>query len=460
MAAARPAAAPQGADVLSTTEVPPAPGRLPGLGHLLPLWRAPLKTFRSLDAHGPVVRLDVAGWSVHMLTRPELVRRVLVTDTGAFTKGRMFDVIKPLFRDGLLAADGETQRRQRCLVQPAFHHHRIAACAPTMARLARELSDSWQSGQVLRVHPVMHQLTLATVADIMFTSALAPAAVDDICRAMPVLMRGILAHALTPGPLAHIPTPAKRRFTRAVTDTHHRIDEIIDAHQDNPDRPDLLSALLAARDSDTDAPMTRDQLHDEVIGIFLAGTETSGTFLAWFFHELATRPEIERRVFTEVDTVIGERPVTYERTAQLHYTARVVKEVLRQRPNLLLTYTVTRPVHLGDHLLPPGAEVGYSPYGIHHSEAFYPDPDRFDPDRWLPDRNTLPPLAFLPFSAGRTRCVGDHFGWVEMLIAIATICRRWRLRPVPGHTAKPVPAAFIEPGDLRLMATPRRAGGQ
>jgi cytochrome P450 len=127
---------------MTLRSVPTAPGRLPGLGHLVPPLSRPLDFVRSLCRHGDLVRIHFATLPVYVLTSPEVLRDVLVTHGREFDKGRIFDKGKAFLGEGLVTSAGDLHHRQRRLVQPAFHHERIERYAEVMRDLAADLAGS------------------------------------------------------------------------------------------------------------------------------------------------------------------------------------------------------------------------------------------------------------------------------------------------------------------------------
>jgi hypothetical protein len=175
--------------------------------------------------------------------------------------------------------------------------------------------------------------------------------------------------------------------------------------------------------------------------------------LAWTWHELASHPHALARLHAEVDTVQAGRPVTASDVANLRYTRRVVSEVLRLHPVLLVMRTVVKPVRLDGIQLAPGAELLLRPHSLHRDPELYGDPDAFDPDRWRPDRCAhLPRGAFVPFG----REDRSAFVWTELTVAIATIATRWQLLPAPGHRVRSTVAVVERPD--RLVMRPQQRG--
>ena len=191
--------------------------------------------------------------------------------------------------------------------------------------------------------------------------------------------------------------------------------------------------------------------------MILAGTVSTSTTLAWAFHELARRPEVEAQVQAEADEVTAAGPVGSEALPNLAHIGRVMNEVTRLYSAVVVMRRAITPVEIGGVRLPAGSEVAYSLYALHRDPRFYPRAEQFDPDRWLPGRSVPPKGAFIPFGIGNHKCIGDSFAWTEMLIAVAIIAARWRLVPSPGHTLREMPAILPRPGGLQMIAVPRKS---
>ncbi|WP_405978186.1 cytochrome P450 [Streptomyces sp. NBC_00158] len=433
-----------------------APGAWPLAGHVPSLIRRPLRFVTSLAAHGDIVRIRLGPLPVYALTHPDLVQQVLVDDARNYARGRIFDKAGPFLGDGLLAASGAEHRRQRRILQPAFHRERIAAATPAILRAAQDTSDSWKPGQRIAVDRVMNELSLTMLAKTLFQAEAGAPAAAQIRSSLPVLAGGLIVRTLMPEWWTRLPLPGNRRFDRAVHSMSTAIDDAVHSYRANgEDHGDVLSVLLAARDTDGH-PLTDRQIRDQLIGFGLAGVETTGASLAWIFHELGRHSDIEARVHQEIDTVLGDRPPTHADVPALKYTGRVITETLRLHALWIVMRRTLDPVRLGEATLPAGTEILYSAYALHRDPRWFPDPERFDPDRWLPDRaRSIPKGAYIPFSAGAHKCIGDSLAFTEMALTVAVICRRWRLRPAPGVRVREVARGDVHPNRLPMTAEPR-----
>ncbi|MEU5694112.1 cytochrome P450 [Actinosynnema sp. NPDC020468] len=435
-------------------EVPTAPGRLPLLGHTAAMLRQRLDFTAGLRKRGDVVRVDLGTLPVYFVTTAELAHQVLTEQTDKFDKGVLVDKLRQAFGNGLVSTNGEFYRRQRRMIQPAFHRGPMRGYADTMTELAAGLVDSWRDGQVVHVDRVMQQFAISVVGRTLFSTDFGAAVGAEIRTHTPTLIRLGVVRALTSsGLLERLPIAANRRFDEAIAHVHRVVDEVVESAREG--REDLLSTLVGARD-EAGEPMSRQQVRDEVVTLLTAGSETTGLMLAWLFHELGQHPHVEEAVHAEAVAVLGDRPATAEDLPRLDYTRRVITEVLRRYTLWFVTRRSNTAVTLGGVDLPAGTEVGYSPHALHHDPRYHPAPSSFDPDRWLPDRAaSVPRGAYIPFASGLHHCPGHAFALTELAIVAATVAARWRLVPVPGKSVHPKVTGLVYPSQLPMTAVAR-----
>jgi cytochrome P450 len=442
---------------LSPAAVPVAPGRWPLVGHTPSLLRQRFGFTSALRNEGTLVKVYLGPLPTYVVTSAELVHQVLVAEGGKFEKGALFDRFRPFFGNGLAMSNGSFHRRQRHLVQPTFHRARIAHYAATMVRIAAELTDSWQPGQIVELDRIMHQLAVTTIGSTLFSTDLGRAAIAEAQRSMPIVIQQGMIRALSPAVLAKLPMPGNRRFDEAIARLRRIVHEVIaTGRAEGIDHGDVLSMLLMARDEDGEG-MNDQQVYDEVVTLLTGGIETTALALGWFFHEIARHPQIEHRFHEEIDTVLDGRPVTIDDLPKLEYTRRITSEVLRQYPIWLLMRRTLEEVHLGGFRLPPGTEIVFSPHALHHDPRYFPAPGRFDPDRWTPERAaSLPKGAYIPFGAGARQCIGNVFAQTEIAIGAATIASRWRLVPVAGRPVRIKVTGAANPSQLPMTVRARQ----
>ena len=446
---------------METAIVPPGPRCLvPGL-QLLSFRRDPLRFLTELArAYGDAAQFRIGPQHFFLCNHPELIKEVLVTRHEHFIKGRALQRAKKLLGNGLLTSEGEFHRRQRRLMQPAFHRQRIAAYADVMASYAAALSQRWRDGEEIDVAREMMRLTLSIVGKTLFDANVESDA-DEVGRALAELM-DLFEILMMPYSelIERFLLPSRRKFERARARLDAIIYRIIEEHRTSGvDHGDLLSMLLAARDMEGDrSGMTDEQVRDEAMTLFLAGHETTANALAWTFYLLAQHPEIEHRLLDETKAVLGDRLPRFDDVARLEYAEMVFAEAMRLYPPAwVIGRLAIRDVEIGGYLVPAGSLVLVSQYVMHRDARFFPEPERFDPERWRPElKQARPPFSYFPFGGGPRRCIGEAFAWMEGIIVLAALIRDWRMSLVPEQRIEPLPRITLRPKDGILMRLERR----
>lgn len=406
--------------------------------------RDPLTFLTEVAAYGAVAQFRIGSQDVFLLSDPDGIEDVLVTNATSFRKGRALERAKRTLGEGLLTSEGAFHLRQRRLVQPAFHKTRIAGYADAMIRAAAATRDRWQPDVPFDLAAEMNRLTLAIVADTLFGAEVGNG--SDTARVQQAITDVMEMFDLVLVPFAdwliRLPLPRMRRYHAAQRTLDDVIYGIIGARRaSGEDRGDLLSMLLRAQDTEgASGGMTDRQLRDEVITLFLAGHETTANALTWTWALIADHPEAEHHLHAEIDAVLQGRIPTADDVARLPYTRAVVAESMRLYPP---AWTMGRRAlvdyHWSGYDVPAGSLVLMSQWVVHRDQRWWPEPERFDPERWLSEPKPRPRFAYFPFGGGNRICVGEGFAWTEAILVLATIAQRWRLVLDPSHLIQPQP---------------------
>ena len=288
--------------------MPTSPRPLPGpklpLGlnpiHFL---RAPTGTLLDLAReHGDVVAFKMLRNRFVLVSDPELVREVLVTNDQSFMKGRGVEELKRLLGEGLLTSEAELHRRQRRLIQPIFNHQRIASYAADMVALAARAADRWRDGETLDIAAEMMRVTLAIVGKTIFD-----ADVEGNAAEIGGALKEVLSHSgrfLIPfaSLFEKLPLPSHRRLAAAKATLDAVILKLIADRRSHPGKGDLLALLLETLDTEGDGKgMSEGQVRDEAMTLFLAGHETTAQALSWTFYLLSEHPEARAKLEAELD---------------------------------------------------------------------------------------------------------------------------------------------------------------
>ena len=443
-------------DIRSSSRCSP-PGRLPLLGHVPSLVRSPLQFVQEVRAYGSVAKIYIGVKPAFFVNDPELIRSVLVTRAKEFDKGPLFANARAMVGNGVATSEGELHRRQRRMMQPAFSRSRVWGYSRMIGELTTGRMETWRAGQVLAMDVELADLALAITARTLFSSSTTEEQDAEVRRWFPSMMKGLFRRAILPASLlGRIPFPGDRAFNQSGVRLQQIFSDIVAARrkEGGGTHDDLLSILLTAQDPETGEAISDQEVHDQIMTMMIGGVENTAAALSWAFYELGRHPEIEERIHAELDAVLGGQACLSEEAHKLDFTARFLKEILRLYAPWLITRRAIASLELGDVLIPAGSSLFYSPYAVHHDPRHYPDPARFDPDRWLPDRVQQKP-AFLPFGIGVHQCLGDSFALMEMLTVLATIARRWRVRPVAASRIREVAVGAVHPSELPMEVRPR-----
>jgi cytochrome P450 len=250
-----------------------------------------------------------------------------------------------------------------------------------------------------------------------------------------------------------------RRFQKAGETLDATIYRIInERRQTGEDTGDLLSTLLLARDAESDnTGMTDKQIRDETLTLFIAGHETTATALTWAWHLLASNPEAEAKMHRELDAVLGDREPTFEDVPRLPYTSNVFGETMRLYPPAwAIGRMAVTDLEIGGYRVPQKSIVLLSPYTMHRSAKWWPEPEAFRPERWEVEESERPKFAYYPFGGGPRLCIGERFAWMEGVLILAALGRKWRFRRADDRPVELAPLLTLRPkGGLRLRAESR-----
>jgi cytochrome P450 len=397
-----------------------------------------------------------------IINEPNGIRHVLLDNAANYRKSELTRrLLEPGLGRGLLTSEGETWRRHRRIMAPAFDRRSIEGYAPVITAVTRDLLAEWDAlpdRSDVDVGAAMMRTTLHIISRAMFS-----ANSDEIVG---VVERGVGQYQMTMRPSLFdlLGFPAwlaslfsRRRRTAAVLNEFDRaVDELISSrtHDPNAQPKDLLARLVAARDAETGGGMTANEVRDEVVTIFMAGHETTAQALTWTWYLLSLHPAVEARLDEELRAVLKGRTPQYEDIAQLRYTRMVIEESMRLYPpaHTMAREPIAADVVLGRRI-PAGAIVLVAPWLLHRKASLWHEPHRFDPDRFT----TEPPrFSYIPFGAGQRICIGAAFAMTEAILILAMIAQHYRLRLKPGHPIEPQGLITLRPRYGMPMVLERR----
>jgi cytochrome P450 len=404
----------------------------------------------------------------YLCNQPDLVDLVLRARPDDFPKSaRVSEGLRPLLGQSVFVTNGETWKRQRRIIDPAFEGGRLRDTFAAMVRAGQ--------GAVARLGPLAdgapHDIepqTSHSAADVIFRTLFSIPIEHETASAV---FEQFKAHQRTQPVLnlaAFVPLPRwfPRFHRRKTRETARRIRALITQLTAQrmgeieagtaPD--DLATEIMTTADPQTGVRFDTHEMVDQVAIFFLAGHETSASALAWALYLLALYPEWQDRLAQEAEAVFGNRAPEFSDMARLRVARDVFRETLRLYPPVpMMVRESTCPERFRNRDVKPGAQVVISPWHLHRHERLWDDPDGFDPARYGTENGkTCLRTAYIPFSAGQRVCTGAGFAMIEGPLLLAMLVRAYRFDAVPDRPAMPVAHLTVRGRDgIWLSISPR-----
>jgi len=422
--------------------LPPSPK-----GSVRELVRDPLNFFLGMASqYGDVVCYRPAPDPAYLINHPDYIRHVLLDNNHNYSKATYSNqIFNKVVGEGLLTAEGDVWRKQRRMLQPAFHHTRIERLDEMIVRAAQYMLESWQlayqAGQPVDVAREMAALTLTVTTRALFGVDLG----DEVRTVGEIVNRAA----------SFLEKPSDPRLVQSAGEVAAVVDRIIQQRKrDFKDGGDLLSSMILTRDDKTGAAMDDEQMRHQILTLMLAGYETTASALSWTWYLLTQNPMAMERLRREVWETLNGRPPRYADLENLPYTSMVLNESLRLFPP---AWTLGRRAlgedEIGGYYVAPNTVLAICIYTVHRHPNFWDHPDAFDPERFSPERSAgRHKFAYIPFGAGPRQCIGNHFGLLEASLIIACIAQRFELHLMPGVEVRPQAVFVLRPARDLLMS--------
>lgn len=385
----------------------------------------------------------------YMINQPDLIDTVLKKRPDDFPKSsRISEGLRPLLGESVFLTNGETWKRQRRIIDPAFEGGRLKDTFPAM----REAAESWVARLRDRVGQQIEceEITSHAAADVIFRTLFSVPIEHEIAaevfqkfrayqRAQPLL--NLAAFVPLPRWVPRFHSQNTRRNAHDIRAligrlTAERAVAIEKGHA--PD--DLATKIMTTPDPVTGERFSTDEMVDQVAIFFLAGHETSASALAWTLYLMALYPEWQDKVASEAQA-LDDR--TFAAMSRLKFSRDVFREALRLYPPVpMMVRQASCPEQFRGREIRKGSQIVISPWHLHRQERLWDDPDAFDPARWSSENGkTCQREAYIPFSAGPRVCTGAGFAMVEGPLILSMLLRAYKFETIPGKT--PVPVAHL-----------------
>ncbi|MFP5256552.1 MAG: cytochrome P450 [Acidimicrobiia bacterium] len=402
-----------------------------GTGHLEELRRDPIGLMLRTRAEcGDVGTFRLADRDVVLLTGPDANQIFFRAPDEELDQAEAYPFMTPIFGKGVVF-DASPEERRKALHNQALRDRYMRGHAETIAAEVERMIAQQPEGGEIDLLDWFAELTIYTSSACLIGPRFREELDGRFAELYHDLERGTDALAYV-DPYADI--ESFRARDRARVGLVELVQGIMDrrAAQPPPEREDrdLLDVLMSLHDDDGTPTFDADVITGMFISMMFAGHHTTSGTAAWTLIELMRNPEVMAGVVEELDALAAEgMEVSYQALREMPRLEAAVKEALRLHPPLIILLRVAKvPLEVGGFTIPVGTMVAASPYVSNRLPEAFPDHDAFDPSRYLAPReeDLANPWSWIPFGAGRHRCVGAAFAMMQLKAMFSVLLRRYR----------------------------------
>lgn len=407
---------------------PSVPEIIRGTGHLPEMRTDPIGLFhRVREECGDIGRFRLADKDVVMVTGSEANEAFFRSPDEVLDQAAAYPFMTPIFGKGVVF-DASPEERQQMLKNQALRGDMMRGHAQTIEAEIRRMVADWGDEGEIDLLDFFAELTIYTTSSCLIGRPFREQLDSSFAEIYHQLEHGTDAIAYV-DPYADIESFRLRDEAREQLVA--RVQAIINARKERGEVPredrDLLDVLISI---DMDA--------DTVTGIFIsmmfAGHHTSSGTASWAMIELLRHPDVMADVVRELDELYADgSEVSFQALRSIPVLESALKETLRLHPPLIILMRLVREdFELLGHTIPAGALIAASPRVSNRIEDDFPKADEFDPGRYIDPRqeDLQNRWTWIPFGAGKHRCVGNAFAMMQMKAIFSVILRDFEFEPV------------------------------
>jgi cytochrome P450 len=395
-----------------------------GISDWLEFRRDMLRAYqRKTHSSEKMIEMRMAWIQVYLVNDLQLAHRILTDHANSLSKRSFgYKALRNVLKTGVLVSDGDAWRIQRRVLQPLFHEKALAGYEVLMKKEVSAWCDALAKKEPtpVKLADEMTELAFRIIGSCLFGANFS-IYLDEMRQALPIVLNELAERSSLPIFFPRWwPTARNFKFVQAMDRLHAVIDRIIEAETANSNPLGLVCRMIAAKDPVTGNSLTKNEIHDQVLTLIVAGHETTASQLSWAIASLAHFPEWQEKIKqneTFADQILLETLRLYP--ALWVFGRRVEKEI------------TTDGIHLKK-----GAILSISPFILQRKSDEWIAPQEFNPERFLD-----PALgsSLLSFGAGPRACMGRNFALLEARTALLEIVRRFQILPMA-----PVPDPITE----------------
>jgi sterol 14-demethylase len=419
-------------------EPPRVSGDDGGTGHLEELRADPIGLMERVRAEcGDLGTFRLADRDVVLLTGPEANEVFFRASEEELDQAEAYPFMTPIFGEGVVF-DASPEERRKALHNQALRDKFMRGHAETIAAEVERMVAQSPDGGEIDLLDWFAELTIYTSSACLIGPRFREQLDGRFAHLYHDLEQGTDALAFV-DPYADIPSFHRRDEARRGLVS--LVQAIMDGRAAEPpvdkEQRDLLDVLMSIKDEDGSPHFSADIVTGMFISMMFAGHHTTSGTAAWTLIELLRHPAYLAEVLDELDGLAAEgHEVSYQALRAMPKLEAAIKEALRLHPPLILLLRVAKTdLEVEGHRIPAGSLVGASPSVSNRLGDAFADPEAFDPHRYIDPRadDVDNPWSWIPFGAGRHRCVGAAFAMMQLKAIFSVLLPRFTFELTQPH---------------------------
>jgi cytochrome P450 len=382
---------------------------------------------KNFEAQGDIFTLRIGFKSrIYFSRDAAFAQYVLQKNQKNYVKSKIQtkDLVKYVGR-GLLTSEGELWKKQRKLIQPAFHKKQLENLLSSMREAILLEYKRITPNKTINIFPILNDLAFQTVVKSLFSSVATSKEISRLQEITESSQRMLVKELRQPylGWWFQSSGLLKRHLQESQ-EAKDILKNIANTRKTSGVRQnDLLDMLLDARYEDG-SEMEEGQLVDEILILFTAGHETTSNALTFIFQLLAKHPEWQDKIHNEITA--NSNLDLMQQVSTFKITQQVIEESMRLYPPVYFLDRVNKtPDTFNGMEFPAGCNLLFSVFEMHRHKDLWDNPEEFIPERFADGGRKFSAFYF-PFGAGPRKCIGNNFAMFEMIIAVAELVRKYK----------------------------------
>ncbi|NNH68409.1 cytochrome P450 [Nocardia uniformis] len=397
-------------------------------GHLEEFRTDPIALMGRVRAEcGDVGAFELAGRDVILLSGAEANEFFFRAGDDDLDQAAAYPFMKPIFGEGVVF-DAPPERRKEMLHNQALRAEHMRGHAGTIAREVEQMLARWGDEGEIDLLDFFAELTIYTSSACLIGVKFRNQLDGRFAQLYHQLEQGTDALAYVD---PYAPIESFRLRDEARVQLVELVQAIMDERAANPpvgkDDRDMLDVLISVKDEQGVSRFSASEITGIFISMMFAGHHTTSGTAAWTTIELLRHPELMSAVVAELDELYADgSEVSHNALRQIPNLEAALKEALRLHPPLIILMRIARgEFEVCGHQIAEGDMVAATPAVSNRIPEDFPNPDAFDPGRYLDPRqeDLVNRWTWIPFGAGRHRCVGAAFALMQLKAIFSILLR-------------------------------------